>query len=62
MQKIMFATRKTIRWIVPAAVLAAPAAFLAQCWGRALADAAQWIGDGHILTLAAAANALTLVP
>ena len=53
-------TRK-LDWIVTAAV-GAPLAILFAACAKDIADALGHIGDGSLLALAAAANALTLVP
>lgn len=48
-------------WLIAAAV-GAPLAILFAACAKDIADALGHIGDGSLLALAAAANALTLVP
>jgi len=51
-----------LRWIVPAALgLAAPLAWVAESVAEPVAEAMQCVGNGNIMALAAAANALTLM-
>jgi hypothetical protein len=54
---------KRLHWLVPvAAALAAPLAVLVAGPAKDIAAALERLGDGTILALAAAANALTVVP
>ena len=50
------------RLIPIAGGLLAPLVLLPPGWADAIAEAAEWIGDAHVMALAAAANALTLIP
>jgi arginine repressor len=45
---------KTLQWLIPVATAIGPAQDIAEAFGR--------FGDGTILALAAAANALTVIP
>jgi hypothetical protein len=55
--------RTKLDWMVAvAAAVGAPLAILFAACAKDIADALGHIGDGSLLALAAAANALTLVP
>jgi len=39
-----------------------PAVLIPESWASELLDAAEWVCETHIMDIAAAANALTMVP
>ncbi len=42
--------------------LLAPLVLIPLGWADAIAEVAEWIGNAHVMALAAAANALTIIP
>lgn len=48
--------------LIPMAGLLTPLVLIPPSWAAAIAEAAEWIGNGHVMALAAAANALTIIP
>jgi hypothetical protein len=45
-----------------AAGVVLPVALVPESWAEELLDAAQWVSDAHIMGIAAAANALAMIP
>ena len=52
---------RNLRSLALAAVVL-PFVMIPQGWAEELIEAAEWIGEGHIMELAAAANALAIIP
>jgi hypothetical protein len=53
----------SLRRLLPVAGgLLTPFVLMPPSWAEAIVEAAEWIGNGHVMALAAAANALTIIP
>ncbi len=50
------------RLIPVAGGLLTPLVLMPPSWADAIVEAAEWVGNGRVMALAAAANALTIMP